>query len=259
MMAELYQLGRLVLVLILATGFLAQAGQRASAADRDPAIPLPQAQEELSQVAGVSIRRESESRVPRSFFFSFDGFFFEQTTYSSWGSSLADCLASVAEVSPKLVRGSSLLPGGTYTIKISTTDSGADKVTAKLFRALEEAFDLRISMQKQKSKLLILTKGKNWERDGFKPSWIWGEGLPFHWQAKDALYFFGWDMDTMAHWAEVITGKIVLNETRIQGAYSGSYDTSFRPSGVKKYLAQHGLRLQQAVREVDIVVIEKRR
>jgi len=221
---------------------------------------------------GISIRPEDADHYEKGWDIQAHYPGIGNPTFTSIGSFLWT-VRSATRLRKELIIGSSLLPRGTYTVKV-VTKGGIDQemlmkqVQTKLFQALEHAFNLRVFKQNRKLQVLVLSKGANWNRDGFKTSW-WGLG-PWGAASKDGRSWdFGrYDMEGIAGAVEGELERIVLNETGIQGHFSGNMAAGqmqttqearvLKLADVQKDLVKHGLRLQEAIREMDVVVIEKK-
>jgi hypothetical protein len=272
---------RSVFMLILSVASLAVSpppGRTSSPPDR---VQLrvtsapPEANKELSRVPGVSMIRDPRpvekdwdgggyfsspvSGFSRNVYGAFLGSFPAKDTCISYGS-LSWTLQQVTGVRAELIFGAWLLPHEGYTMKITGPDLNMEQVRAQLFHALEETFGIRVSQQKRKARVLVLSKGENWNRDGFKTCWwpVNGGGAT----SKDGKT---WDftahvMDEIAGIVESDLRRIVLNETGLQGWFRGSMaaGNTLNLTDHQKDLLQHGLLLQEAIREMDVVVVERK-
>jgi uncharacterized protein (TIGR03435 family) len=216
----------------------------------------PPVGQELSKVAHVSLIREPAGQNAgwaNRDQVTTDGV--TKLTLSCGGRTLADTIEYVTGVPRSLIFGSSSLPRGTYAVKIT---AAAEKQLQPMFLAtLEQAFQVRVSLQNEKVKALVLSRASNWDKDGFKAieqdtgvQTASGDGTNFS--------FDGSDMNWLAGQLAQKAGKPVLNETELKGKFQGTLPIDGKPSlsRLQKALRQRGLLLQPATRSVQIVRID---
>jgi len=231
-------------------------------APKQPAVPAPAVGVELSKVKGVSLVCEKNMRAAQ-WGATATGF-----RYSSEGRTLDEILVELAQLQKDLIIGASMLPGGVYTVKIDVRPD-RDRATKMFLQAVEQAFNLKLSLQKRKMKVLVMTKGKNWKKDGFAEAKRDGENS--NGDRTDAaqvrtITFHGLTMDFVRDRVERLLNRFVLDETGLKGYYDGSIEIQpTREKGGARWqlpplrdaLAQRGLLLQELEREVKVIVVEQ--
>src|SRR5262245_14164930 len=223
---------------------------------------------ELSTVQGVTIKRYSgpAPSALRPGVLSF------HQTY--WGSpnwfktvtlSLAASLEKASGLPPTRIQGVANLADGIFDIEARNDDAAKD-VHLMVYEAIGKAFNLRVSVKRQETEVLVLATTKRWPQDGFKVSkrdtghWT-SLPLPLPDGGRVWTYeFTGVDMEGMARWLESTTEIPVVNETKLQGRFEGEYSFTYREPNMlpklQKTLARHGLSLTRATRSIEVLVIE---
>jgi len=220
---------------------------------------------ELSQQTGVSLIRHPEKSGPSQFGSKSNGLLrFKAVHFTAENATLLDAVEHVTGLNPRLIIGASTFPvGRCYSIKIAVR---GDRTTAEaaLFQALEQAFPLRVARQKRKMKVLVLGTAEDWRQIGFKPlsARIVTRGTwEYKLDGKIATYTIrNSNMDTLVGQIEHHLDRFILNETHLKDNFDMTVKVPYE-GGVadfRKALAEHGLRLEEAERELDVVVIEKK-
>lgn len=244
-------------------GLMAALAMAADTPDAEKSqVALPPMGKELSTVPGVSIIRVADDSevVPRQFSISAEG---EPGQLKSDGHTLLEILPLAAGLGPTRVFVRAKVPGGDYKVTVSTETGGRERVFQLLGDAYERAFGLRVTLEKRHIDVLVLKTADNWAKDGFKATkatnnkWQgWHVGRPrenrLHW-----LEFQG-DMDLLAGQLEKSLGKVVLNETGLEGRFEGrlEYREGALLADLVNALRQRGLLLQPATRKAEAVFVE---
>jgi uncharacterized protein (TIGR03435 family) len=243
--------------------------------------PLPPVGKELSSMPGVSIVRQPDlkgwpverndpkgaPRFPHSASSSvgLNTIYFlglKRATLTACQMSMPEVLAYAARVDGNRVFGWARLPEGAYNVKVTAHGGDGEKVVANLFRACEKAFHVRIKVENREQEVLILRRVENWVSDGFAPgsttrtTYSGSERQPDD-SFLNSFAFEAADIDTIRQQLEVATGKLVIDETGLKGAFKGiTYRATEALSDLQRALSQRGLRLEPQARSLKALVIE---
>jgi uncharacterized protein (TIGR03435 family) len=219
---------------------------------------MPPLGKELSRINGVSLIRIDRDK---SGYGSSVGI--RRASFTAASLPLRNALESVTGVHPDRIIGASMLPAGNYSINIAVRGD-QKKLESTFFQALDQAFALHVSHENHKMKLLVLSTAENWPRVGFKalrPRIVTVSTSGWQRQGDARIYTFHQQtIDQLVAQIQQELGRVVLNETNLKGRFNITMKVP-EVGGLPDFsraLAEHGLRLQGADRELDSVVIESK-
>jgi uncharacterized protein (TIGR03435 family) len=223
-------------------------------AQADEAPPQPEIGKELSKVANVSLVREPKRESGVWAKVTKEGL---KLTFSCGGMTLSQILENITDMPRSLIKGGGDIPRGIFAAKIIAKDH--EEIKAKLFEAMERSFNLRPSLQNRKVKALVLLKGENWPRDGFKFATTEDSAMVTE-DDTGNITFDGSEMSGVARKLSEKLRNVVLDETGLKGKFQGNVRIRDGASltEVEKMLLGHGLQLQAAMREVQVLVVERK-
>lgn len=216
---------------------------------------------ELSRVPGISIRRSESQSLPFGTRGQGESRLEGQGVEAlSTQQKLADAIRMLSKLPKQRIFGVENLPQDLYDIDLKTEKGQWEGATRAFCEALEKSFGVRARLEQRELPALVLRRAPDWEKNGFEKV---EEGRGFSGGSdilgRNFTADFRGDMDYLATQLESILQQPVVNETDISGLYATKWRYQ-RPTAVAdttKFLAEHGLRLEQDKRKIEGIFIEK--
>jgi uncharacterized protein (TIGR03435 family) len=157
-------------------------------------------------------------------------------------------LALLLEMPEDRIVGDSLLPGGRYTVVASMPPGEASEMQGEIEQALGVAWGVRLRQEKRKADVYVLraphAKRENKRRAGTPGSSAAGAAQ---------------SMAAVTRMLEVALQRPVIDETHLQGTVAFPANLPVGDAaGVARAVEGAGLKLKQARREIEVVVVERR-
>jgi hypothetical protein len=185
--------------------------------------------------------------------------------YDCTGFTLPELIARLAGLPPEHVFGWSALPGGRYEVHV--TSRGDESAKESVFRAIESAYGVKMTLVNKEVDVWVLRKATNWNEVGFKQG---NDHAPITYSDREELQGLEAGSDIrcenldLAETVRCCTDHVhprpfLLNETGIHYRVNAEVHVNWAAgfSGVQQVLADHGLLLTAERRVMPALLIEK--